>query len=171
MNAKIISIVITALIIFSGIASAHCFCGDARFVPLDHLISNKGVYLNKRVRTHAVLSTDAKEFTLLREDEKSKHGLLVTSDAETQAYAKRMNLRSKKYITVVDDLFDKLRAREGTRYKPDMTKIRYYRQDVLVCGRVVRSMGKIRFAVDDMRIEKSYLLPWTNNGGDSKASK
>lgn len=162
VNAKITTAIVIVLISLSGSVSAHNFCGDAQLVPLNNLISNKSKYLNQRVKTYAVLSTDAKEYTLLKQDEKSKLGILITSDAETDEYAKRMSLRPEKNTNVVDDLFEKLRAREGAEYKPDKTKIRYYRQDVMVCGRLVRSMGELRFAVDDMRIEKSYLLPWKN---------
>jgi hypothetical protein len=41
-----------------------------------------------------------------------------------------------------------------------MSKIRYYRQDVLACGRLIKEQGELRFALDDMRIERSYVLPW-----------
>lgn len=162
VNAKITRATVIVLISLSGSVSAHNFCGDAKLVSLNNLISNKSAYLNQRVKTHAVLSTDAKEYTLLKQEEKSKRGILITSDAETEEYTKRMSLQPGKAINAVDDLFEKLRAREGAEYKPDMTKIRYYRQDVMACGRLVISMGELRFAVDDMRIEKSYLLPWKN---------
>jgi hypothetical protein len=54
---------------------------------------------------------------------------------------------------------------EGAKYEKDMSKIRYYRQDVLACGRLIKEQGELRFALDDMHIERSYLLPWRSKKG------
>jgi len=160
VNAKIGAAALLSLISLSSSLFAHEFCESAKFVSLNDLISDRDTYLDQRVQTRAVLSTDAKEYTLLKQDEGSKLGILISSDSETEDYKKRMHLSPGGGINVVDDLFGKLRRQEGAGYKPDKTKMRYYRQDVVACGRVVESLGEIRFSVDEMRIERSYLLPW-----------
>jgi len=160
VNTKIGATVLLLLISVNNSLSACEFCGNAKFVSLNDLISDKRTYLNQRVKIHAVLSTDAKEYALLKQEEESKLGILISSDSEAEEYKRRMHIPPERGINVVDDLFEKLRMREGANYKPDMTKIRYYRQDVVACGRIIESMGEIRFSVDDMRIERSYLLPW-----------
>ena len=136
------------------------FCERSKFVPLDQVLSEPTQFLNKRIQTNAVLRTDGKEYTRISLDEGSRFSVLTTADNESTAYYKRNRLSVSPPFDVFRDLFKKLHAREGEKYKPDMTKIQYYRQDVLVCGRLVGSMGNLRFAVDDMRIAKSYLLPW-----------
>jgi hypothetical protein len=158
------------LSLISAQVSAAEFCEGAKFVPLDQILTKQDQFLNKRVQTHAILMTDAKEYSRISFAEKSNFTILTTADDEATAYNQKNDLLSDPPFNVVDDLFKKLRAVEGSSFKPDMRKIRYYRQDVMVCGRLVRSMGELRFAVDDMHIEKSYLLPWKNrrkgNGGN-----
>jgi hypothetical protein len=148
------------LCVISSPVVANDFCDGSKFVKLDHVLSSPDKYINSRVRTRAILKTDAKEYTRISLDENSKFSVLTTADDESTTYGKRHNLSVENSQNVVDDLFEKLRAVEGSRYKPDMSKIRYYRQDVVICGRLVRSMGELRFAVDDMHIEDSYLVPF-----------
>lgn len=148
------------LCLLSAQVTAADFCEGAKFVPLDLLLTNQNQFLNRRVQTHAVLATDAKEYTRIWLTEKSKFTVLTTADDESTTYNQRHGLSNHPPFNVVNDLFEKLRAMEGAKYKKDMSKIRYYRQDVMVCGRLVKEQGELRFAVDDMRIERSYLLPW-----------
>ncbi|MEO7067922.1 MAG: hypothetical protein ABI114_13490 [Rhodanobacter sp.] len=156
---KILPVVVSLLLLQVTSVFAHNFCQGASFVPLDQLVLSKDAYLNKRVRTHAVLVTDAKEFSLLKQEEDSHYGLRTSYDEESDAYKMRMALPPAPPFSVVGDFFEKLRALEGPKYKQDMTKIRYYRQDVIVCGRVVKSSdGEYSFAIDDIRRERSYVL-------------
>lgn len=150
------------LFFISSSVVAKDFCDGSKFVSLDHALSSADKYINRRIQTRAVLKTDAKEFTRISLGENSQFSVLTTADDESTAYWKSHNLSIKNRLNVMDDLFEKLRAVEGSKYKPDMSKIRYYRQDVIICGRLVRSMGELRFAVDDMHIEDSYLLPLKN---------
>jgi hypothetical protein len=145
---------------------ASDFCDGSNIVSLDRILSSPDKYIDRRVQTHAVLKTDAKEYTRISLDENSIFSVLTTADDESTTYGKRDKLFIKNRLNVIDDLFEKLRAVEGSRYKPDISKIRYYRQDVVICGRLVRSMGELRFAVDDMRIEDSYLLPLKNKANN-----
>lgn len=158
---RILPFLVSLLLFQATSVPARDFCQSASFVPLDQLVLSKDAYLNRRVRTHAVLITDAKEFSLLKEEEGSHYGLSTSYDEESDAYKVRMSIPQAPPFNVVNDLFEKLRVLEGTKYKQDMTKIRYYRQEVMVCGRVVKSSdGEYSFAVDDMRRERSYMLPW-----------
>lgn len=144
---------------FSLPVASTDFCDGSRLVRLDQVLSRPGDFINKRVQTRAVLKTDAKEYTRISLAEGSNFSILTTGDDESTAYGKTHDLSNGARLSVVDDLNEKLRATEGARYKPDMSKIRYYRQNVVVCGRLVRSAGEWRFAVDDMHVEDSYLLP------------
>jgi hypothetical protein len=145
------------LMFVSPACSANAFCGNAPFVPFDQLAMNAKSMLNKRVRTRAVGTTDAKEYTRYRQDELSPEGLLQTADSESTRYAEAMKL-SPPAFDVREELFRLLRIAEGDRYKPDLAKIRYYREDVMLCGRVVRTWGMFEFAVDDLIRERTYLL-------------
>lgn len=69
---------------------------------------------------------------------------------------------------MVDDLLEKLHTAEGAKYKKDLSKIRYYRQEVIVCGRLVKEQNEIRFALDDKHIERTYLLSWRHQGAAGK---
>ncbi|MFC4762965.1 hypothetical protein [Dyella koreensis] len=160
MKARIICI--SLLYIFSAQVTGADFCEGSKFTPLDQVLSKPGEFLNQRIQTHAILRTDAKAYTRISLDEKSGFSVLTTADDESTAYNKRHNLSAKPPFNVVSDLFAKLHPVEGAKYKADISKVRYYRQNVMVCGRLVRSMGELRFAVDDMHVEDSYLLPWKN---------
>lgn len=151
---------VALLCLISLQATAADFCDGAKFVPLDQVLTNQNQFLNRRIQTHAVLMTDAKEYTRISLAEKSDFTILTTADDESTTYNQRHDLLTRPPFNVVGDLFEKLRATEGAKYKKDMSKIRYYRQDVMVCGRLVKEQGELRFAVDDMHIEQSYLLPW-----------
>jgi len=140
-------------------ALAGEFCSGAPSIPFDRLATEKIDYLGKRVRTHAVVTTDAKEFTLFRQSEASVNGLLEMTDEEGAAYAKRMRLHASPFNFKDDFFFEKLRAAEGNAYQPDLTKIAYYRQDVSLCGRVVQVGRDYFFSVDDLVREKTYLVP------------
>jgi hypothetical protein len=148
------------LCLLSAQVAAADFCEGAKFVPLDQVLSNQSQFLNKRVQTHAVLTTDGKEYTRIWLAEKSDFTVLTTADNESTAYSQRNDLLTRPPFNVIADLFDKLRATEGAKYKRNMSRIRYYRQDVMACGRLVKEQGELRFALDDMHIERSYLLPW-----------
>lgn len=141
-------------------AGAVSFCEGANFVPLDQILKNESQFLDRRVQTRAVLTTDAKEYTRLWLYEKSDFSVLATADKESSVYSQKHKILNGPPFDIVGDLFEKLRAMEGTAYKRDMSKIRYYRQDVLACGRLIKEQGELRFALDDMRIERSYVLPW-----------
>jgi hypothetical protein len=148
------------LYLLSAQAAGAGFCDGSKFVPLDQVLSNPIQFLNKRIQTHAILRTDGKEYTRISLDEKSNFSMLTTADDESTAYYKRHDLSAKRHFNVFEDLFEKLRVVEGAKYKQDISKIKYYRQNVMVCGRLVKSMGALRFAVDDISVESSYLLPW-----------
>lgn len=136
------------------------FCDGAKFVSLDTILSNPNSYLNRRVQTHAVLMTTIKEYTRISLDEHSDFSVLTTLDDQSGVYAQGKHSPGPPFPSVVNDLFDKLRAIEGSKFKKDMLKGEYYRRDVMVCGRLTGSGSERRFAVDDMHTEDSYLLPW-----------
>ncbi|WP_136259702.1 hypothetical protein [Rhodanobacter lindaniclasticus] len=150
-------------------AGASDFCEGADLVPLDHLLKNESHFLDRRIQTRAVLTTDAKEYTRLWSSEKSNYSVLTTADEESSVYSQKHKDLGLPRFNVVSDMFEKIRAMEGASYKRDMSKIRYYRQDVLACGRLTKEQGEIRFALDDIRIERSYMLPWKERkSSDSK---
>jgi hypothetical protein len=149
----------------SAQADAACFCDGAKLVSLDQLLMNQNRFLNRRIQTHAVLTTDAKEYTRIWFAEKSNFTVLTTADEEFTVYSQRHGFSTRPPFNVTSDLFEKLRAMEGAKYKKDMSKIQYYRQDVLACGRLIKEQGELRFALDDMHIERSYLLPWRSKRG------
>lgn len=136
------------------------FCEGAKLVSLDKVLSNPDDYFNKRIQTHAVLTTNVKEYTHISLDENSDFSVLTTVDNESESYTKRQRLPRPSFPSVVTDLFDKLRNLQGAKFTKDMLKLNYYRRDVLACGRLIGSARDFRFAVDDMYTEQSYLLPW-----------
>jgi hypothetical protein len=144
----------------SAQVAAADFCEGAKLIPLDQVLANQSRFLNKRIQTHAVLTTDGKEYTRIWFAEKSDFTVLTTADDESTAYSQRNDLSTQSPFNVIGDLLDKLRTAEGAKYKRDISKIKYYRQDVVACGRLVKEQGELRFALDDMHIERSYLLPW-----------
>jgi hypothetical protein len=143
-----------------GGSSAADFCGAAKFVSLDKILATPKDYLDKRVKTHAVLTTNVKEYTRISSAENSDFSVLTTLDDQSVAYTQSSRSSDPSFPTVVDDLFDKLRSLQGPKFPKDMSKVEYYRRDVMVCGRLTGSGSERRFAVDDMHTEDSYLLPW-----------
>jgi hypothetical protein len=154
------SVLLPLLLAFSSTAGAADFCDGSRFVTLDQVLSHPNDFLQKRIQLRALLRTDAKEFTRLSLDENSRFSVLTTVDEVAGSYNKSHNLSATQSVNVVDDLYDKLRIVEGAKFVQDRTKIRYYRQDVNVCGRLVRTGDGVRFVIDDLHVEKSYLLPF-----------
>jgi len=150
------------LLFLSLQAVAGCFCSDAQNVSLSEILSHPDQFINKRVKVDAILRTDGKEYTRISKGEGSEFSILVTADDESTQYYLKHRLSEKENIDVIKDLFRKLRRLEGPGYERDLSKITYYRQDVVVCGRLVKSMGGLRFALDDMHVKDSYLLPWTH---------
>lgn len=155
------------LIVLLGVASlrvtAGDFCDGSRFFPLDKVLTRQGQFLDRRIKTHAILMTDAKEYTRILAAEGSPLTVLTTADDESTRYYKSNNHHYRAF-SLVGDFTAKLRLREGVRYKLDMSKIRYYRQDVTLCGRLVKDKVGYRFAIDDVRVERSYLLHWKGDG-------
>lgn len=158
MKIQWIRVVLICLV--SGRAVAADFCEGAKFVPLDQLLTKQEEFIGKRIQTKAIFSTDAKEYTRISFAEKSNFSILTTADDESTAYSQRHDQLTHPPFGVIDDLFKKLREVEGPKYKKDMSKIRYYRQDVEACGRLVKKYGELRFAMDDAHIERTYLVPW-----------
>ncbi|WP_430389914.1 hypothetical protein [Dyella sp. 20L07] len=151
------------LYLLSAQTKGSDFCEESMATSLDSVLLHTDESIGKRIQAHVILRTDAKEYTRISVDEGSHFSILTTADDDSGRYYKSHDLSSRPHFDVIDDLFDKLRAAEGARFSPDMRKIQYYRQNVTICGRLVRSVDGLRFAVDDMRIENSYLLP--RNGG------
>lgn len=140
--------------------TAGNFCCGSKITTLDKVLSNPKTFLNKRVQVQATLRTDGKAYTRIASGANPETSILTTADAESTTYSKRHHLSNTPLFDVRKDLFDKLHALEGSKYKRDLSKIRYYRQEVTVCGRLVLSNGTFRFAIDNLRVESSYLLPW-----------
>jgi hypothetical protein len=153
------AIVVMAILLPIGVAHAGAFCDDAPFVSFDQLIREKDSYLNMRVRTHGVLRTDAKETTLIKQDERTKLGLKVESDSAAQEYASEHRLPSDPSFNVVSDFLDKLQQRDGDKAPVDMSKVASYRQERRLCGRVVKGSGEYGFVIDDSILETTYLVP------------
>lgn len=136
------------------------FCDNAPFIKLNQIISHKQSYIGVRVRTHAILKTDLKEYTIIEQSEKSDNYLLVGSDGQNSGLR---NITGKSDITsssVSLDFMNKYKQMEGARAAVDWSKIVYYRQERLLCGRVVKVDGRWRFAIDDSILQSSYLLDW-----------
>ena len=140
------------------------FCDGASFVPLDRLMVNRSQFLDKRVQTHAVLRTDGKEYTRISLEENSGFSMLLTADAESTAYFHAHPDIVSHYVNVVDDLFSKMQSMGVPKAEREMSNISLYRQEVTVCGRLVGDQNEVQFAVDDQRVERTYMLPWKNSG-------
>jgi hypothetical protein len=147
------------LVLVSSLCHGESFCGTAPYVPFDQVVQDKALMIGRRVRTHVVVTTDAKEYTLYRENERSLSGLLETTDDESLIYARANAPSQSTGVNVREDLLRKLQEAEGDNFKPDLTMIRYYRQDMALCGRVTKDDSGFRFAVDDGILERTYLLP------------
>jgi hypothetical protein len=143
----------------AGVANAGAFCDSASFVAFDELVRQKERFLNVRVQTHGVLRTDAKESTLITQGESAKRGLRVESDAAAESYAREHALPADPTFNVVADFVSKLRLRDGDKAPVDMSKIVQYRQQRLLCGRVIKGSSGYVFAIDDSVLERTYLLP------------
>lgn len=89
---------VALLCLLSAQVAAADFCEGAKFVPLDQLLTKQDQFLNTRVQTHAILTTDAKEFVRIWFAEKSNFTILTTADAESTAYNQRMNLLAEPHI-------------------------------------------------------------------------
>ncbi|QDE39790.1 hypothetical protein FIV34_11520 [Luteibacter pinisoli] len=166
-----------AIFLASGFAdNAHSgshagFCDDSPVVSLETLLSHPDEFLDKRVRLHALMATDGKEYSNLRASEESRVSILTTIDEVSSMYA-REHPDTGPSFNLMDDFKAKLKERQGGAYKFDMSKIVQYRQDVDACGRLVGPANDRFFALDDMVILKSYLLPEkSSRKTGSKATK
>jgi len=139
-------------------AFAAGFCGNARFMPLDELLADKGKNIGLRVKTRAILQTDLKEYSSLRQSEHSVSSILVGDD-ETAIYRQRhsSNPESLSAYNISADYFSKLHALriDGN----DMSQLVNYRQELLLCGRLIKEGKRYSFAIDDSILEESYLIP------------
>ena len=140
------------------------FCDGSNFVALDNLLLNKAQFLNKRIQTHAILRTDGKEHTRISLEENSRFTILLTADAETTAYFHMHPDIVNHYVDAKDDLFSKMQSMGVPKAEREMSKISFYRQELMVCGRLVGDQNEVQFAVDDQRVERTYMLPWKNSG-------
>ena len=152
------------LCLVSTQALSKDFCDGASFVALDNLLQNKAQFLNKRVQTHAVLRTDGKEYTRISLDENSRFSILTTADTETTAYFHAHPDNFHNHVNVIDDLFSKMQSMGVPKSEREMSKIRFYRQEVTECGRLVGDQNEMQFALDDELVERTYLLPWKRPG-------
>lgn len=154
-------ILLLPLFFLSFQSAAGCFCNDAKGASLRDVLSHPDQFINKRIKVDAVLRTDGKEYTRISDSEGSTFSILVTADEESTQYYLKNKISKSENFDVINDLSRKLQRLEGKNHNRDLSKINYYRQDVVVCGRLVKSMGELRFAVDNMHVKDSYLLPWT----------
>lgn len=152
------------LCLVSTQALSKDFCDGASFVALDNLLQNKTQFLNKRIQTHAILRTDGKEYFRISFEENPSFSILLTADAETTAYFHAHPDIANNHVNVFDDLFSKMQSMGVPKSEREMSKIRFYRQEVTVCGRLVGDQNEVQFAVDDERVERTYLLPWKSSG-------
>lgn len=151
-------IVAVAMLFTVTVIHASSFCEGAQFVAFDELVRSKDGYLNMRIRTHGVLSTDGKEFSLLKQEERSIHGLLVENDSEADKYAREHTLHTDASFDLVADFTSKLQQQEGSKAPSDMSKIGSYRQQLALCGRVIKGSFGYGFAIDDSILERTYLI-------------
>ena len=145
-------------ILVAGRSEAGAFCDDAPFVDFDRVTQQASALIGKRVQTRGVLRTDAKEFTLITPNDSLNRGLRVENDADAEAYAQRHSLAVDPTFDVLADLASKLGVKDGSKGTLDLSEIVNYRQVRLLCGRVMRGSSGLVFAIDDSRLEKSYLL-------------
>lgn len=153
-------LIIAACSMYIGAAQCRDFCDGAKFVALDDLIANRDSYLDKQVKTHAILRTDLKEYTQLRQDEASRLAILVGWDAEFPGRATVIQGSQGSDLnpsSILRDYYVKLRN-SGISIE-DRSKLKFYRQVRLFCGRVRKAepIG-YRFVIDDSVLERSYLV-------------
>src|SRR5258708_1490114 len=151
--------VLLLAVLATGRAEAGTFCDGAPFVSFSRVVREASAFVGKRFQTRGVIRTDAKEFTLITQDDATKHGLRVEGDAEAEAYARRHALSVDPTFDVLADLASKLRRKGMNQATPDMSEIVNYRQLRLLCGRVVSGSSGLVFVIDDSVLERSYLLP------------
>ncbi|TBR36091.1 MULTISPECIES: hypothetical protein [Dyella] len=143
--------------LISTTLSAREFCEASPAVEFDIWVSHRESHIGQRVRFDATLRTDGKEFTVLQAGEGGGQ-ILMTSDDESDAYRERWKVPDRFVPGTYKDLNSKIDqlGRDGRRLQPPT--IRYYRQEVTVCGRIVNDDGLLKFAVDDMITVSSYLI-------------
>jgi hypothetical protein len=139
-------------------AHARDFCDNAELFKLNHVINNKSEFLNKRIRTQAIMITNAKEFTLIKQDEIDKIGILVTSDEVSSSYRLDHNIPVDKSFNVTGDYFEKMKSRSGSSVNGSLSEIYLYRQKRMLCGRLINKYNKYYFSIDDSILEQSYIL-------------
>lgn len=59
----------------------------------------------------------------------------------------------------MDAFKEALKKEQGAAYKSKIWKIGRFREDVLACGRLVGTSHDRYFAVDDMKVIRTYLVP------------
>lgn len=147
----------------SNAAYASDFCDNAPFVQLNHVISHKQWYLGVRIRTSAILKTDLKEYMIIEQTEGSDSYFLVGSDGQSGSLKNVSGKSDISNASVSRDFIRKYKQKEGMVATVDWSKIVYYRQERLFCGRVIMVNDSFRFAIDDSILENSYLLDWKKN--------
>lgn len=148
----IIGLLLTAV---SGLSVAGDFCRASSAVNLDQWFGDMPARMGVRIRAKAILVTDAKEYTVVFGTE-GGHVAFTTSDERTMEYRKHVPKRDVPAALL--DMNEKLvrASRELPGLSPP--EIRFYRQEVLLCGRVEMIDGQYSLAVDDLIVAKSYLL-------------
>ncbi|MBS0498836.1 MAG: hypothetical protein JSR74_00745 [Proteobacteria bacterium] len=154
--------ILAACSMYIGAAQCRDFCDGAKFVAFDDLVANRDSYLDRQVKTRAILKTDLKEYTQLRQSEASSVAILVGWDAEFPGSATVIQSSQGSDLnpsSILRDYYVKLRN-IGISNK-DRSKLRFYRQVRLLCGRVRKAepIG-YRFVIDDSVLERSYLIDW-----------
>lgn len=148
-----------AACLVAGLTQAGDFCEGSPFVPFGQLLNEKAEHVGDRLVTRGILRTDAQEFTLITDGDTATRGLLVESDDEAEAYARKHALVVDPTFNVIDDFASKLEEEQGGKSSLDMSQIVRYRQQRLLCGRVIRGFFGYAFVIDDSVLEKSFLLP------------
>lgn len=138
--------------------SQHPFCGESPFIPFEDLLGLDSTYLGKRIKTRGILRVGGKEYVLITATDKSKRGILLSSDRQSEVYASTNFLYSSRGVSFVDDCLSLLRGSKGARTPLDRTYISNYRQRVLLCGRIEKEKAGIVFELDDSVRENSYIL-------------
>ncbi|WP_157598984.1 hypothetical protein [Rhodanobacter sp. Root561] len=133
------------------------FCEGASFVRLGELLHAKKEYLNARVKTHAIIKSDGKEYALLQAREGSDDAIMMESDLEVIDYRKRNSLPSRDPNDFIGDYLKRVDSKKAI-HGLDMTKISSYRQERVFCGRIIEKGGSYYFAVDDSIFEKAYFI-------------
>jgi hypothetical protein len=136
------------------------FCSGSVSVEVNEIIRNAEVYKGKRIETLGILLTDAKEFTLLKQVEKSKNGILIAQENAETLGASSSGMLEVEDSDYMEDFARLYHQRVGMSAPLDLSKIAYYRQSVRLCGRVVAGARGWRFAIDRSKRLDSFLLVW-----------